>query len=140
MNPDKRTIRTQEKGGREHTYQISKEGLAAIQDYLEDERSDDAVANKKSSALFLPAVGKSNENGRLSVNAINDVWNQVCKAAGVKGKTPHSARHGMGRHLIDKTGNVAAVQRQLGHQNAAYSLQYMRISNEELNEVLDERD
>jgi hypothetical protein len=25
----------------------------------------------------------------------------------------------MGRHIIAKTGNVAAVQRQLGHKNAA---------------------
>jgi len=28
----------------------------------------------------------------------------------------------MGRHLIEKTGNIAAVQRQLGHTNAAYSI------------------
>ncbi len=136
----KRTIRTQEKGGREHTYQNSKEGLTAVQDYLEEERPDDATSYRKSSALFLPAAGKPNASGRLSVNAINDVWNQVCKAAGVKGKTPHSARHGMGRHLIEKTGNVAAVQRQLGHQNAAYSIQYTRITDEELNSVLDNRE
>ncbi|MCH8913538.1 MAG: site-specific integrase, partial [Planctomycetes bacterium] len=61
-------------------------------------------------------------------------------AAGVKGKTPHSARHGMGRHLIEKTANVEAVQRQLGHKNAAYSLQYARITREELNEALDDRE
>jgi hypothetical protein len=30
----------------------------------------------------------------------------------VDGKTPHAARHAMDRHLIAKTGNVAAVQRQ----------------------------
>ena len=59
--------------------------------------------------------------------------------AGVTDKTPHSARHAMGRHIIEKTGNVAAVQRQLGHKNAAYSLQYARITDEELNAVLDER-
>jgi hypothetical protein len=40
---------------------------------------------------------------------------------------------------IDKTGNVAAVQRQLGHKNAAYSLQYARITDAELQEVVDER-
>ena len=38
--------------------------------------------------------------------------------------------------IIEKTGNVAAVQRQLGHKNAAYSLQYARITDEELNVVL----
>ena len=41
---------------------------------------------------------------------------------------------------MDKTGNVAAIQRQLGHKNAAYSLQYARITSAELNEVLDGRD
>ena len=40
---------------------------------------------------------------------------------------------------MEKTGNVAAVQRQLGHKNAAYSLQYARITDEELNVVLDVR-
>ena len=45
----------------------------------------------------------------------------------------------MGRHLIDKTGNIAAVQRQLGHTNAAYSIQYARITDEELGNVLDGR-
>ena len=35
-------------------------------------------------------------------------------------------------HLIEKTGNIAAVQRQLGHTNAAYSIQYARVTDEEL--------
>ena len=59
--------------------------------------------------------------------------------AKIKGKTPHSARHAMGKDIIDKTGNVAAVQRQLGHKNAVYSMQYARISDKELEDVLDER-
>ncbi|MGC1951559.1 MAG: hypothetical protein WA970_03035, partial [Gammaproteobacteria bacterium] len=45
-----------------------------------------------------------------------------------------------GRHIMEKTGNVAAVQRQLGHRNAAYSLQYARITEKELNETLDDRE
>jgi site-specific recombinase XerD len=70
---------------------------------------------------------------------INAIWNDVCQLAHVKGKTPHSARHAMGRHIMEKTGNVAAVQRQLGHKNAAYSLQYSRITEDELNDVVDDR-
>ena len=39
-----------------------------------------------------------------------------------------------------KTGNVAAVQQQLGHKNATYSLQYARITDAELqSSVVDER-
>jgi site-specific recombinase XerC len=45
----------------------------------------------------------------------------------------------MGRHIIEKTGNIAAVQRQLGHKNAAYSMQYARISERELGEVIEDR-
>ena len=44
-----------------------------------------------------------------------------------------------GRYIIEKTDNVAAVQRQLGHKNAAYSMQYSRITDEELNVILDGR-
>jgi site-specific recombinase XerD len=45
----------------------------------------------------------------------------------------------MGRFLIEQTGNVEAVQRQLGHRNAAYSLQYARITEQELEETLEKR-
>jgi site-specific recombinase XerC len=45
----------------------------------------------------------------------------------------------MGRHLIEKTGNVAAVQRQLGHKNAVHSMQYARITVRELAEALEDR-
>ncbi|MBT8365726.1 MAG: tyrosine-type recombinase/integrase [Deltaproteobacteria bacterium] len=67
------------------------------------------------------------------------MWIEVCSLAGVEGHTPHDARHAMGRHLIEKTGNIAAVQRQLGPNNAAYSIQYARITDQELADALDDR-
>ena len=134
----KKKITVEEKGGMRHTYQINKEGLAAIRDYIENEREAD-FEKWQSPALFLSPFTNPNGNGRLTVKVINDVWNDICKVAGIEGKTPHSARHAMGRYIIEKTGNVAAVQRQLGHKNAAYSMQYSRITDEELNLVLDER-
>ena len=50
----RKAITTLEKGGHLHTYQISSEGLRAVQDYLAYEREDDAAKWKKSPALFLP--------------------------------------------------------------------------------------
>jgi len=67
------------------------------------------------------------------------VWDEIFAATGVEGKTPHSARHAMGRHIMEKTGNVAAIQRQLGHKNATYSLQYARITEKELDAALNDR-
>jgi len=45
----------------------------------------------------------------------------------------------MGKHIIEKTGNISAVQRQLGHKNVAYSVAYARIGDDELQKVLDDR-
>jgi len=133
-----RTLSVVEKGGATHGYSISKEGLEAIRDYVERERlSDDA--HWKSPALFLATPNNPRSGERLSVRTVNVIWDDVCKTANVEGRTPHSARHAMGKHIIEKTGNIAAVQRQLGHKNAAYSMQYARITGEELRDVIDDR-
>ena len=134
-----KTVSVREKGGQTHRYKISKEGAKAIQDYLREERGADQEMFPNSPALFLPPETVVNSSGRLSPRVINTVWDEACRWANVKGKTPHAARHAMGRHIMSKTGNVAAVQRQLGHKNAAYSLQYARITDAELQSVVDER-
>ena len=128
-----------EKGGHQHAYHISQEGLRAIKDYIDNERITDAIA-WQSPALFLPTTTVTGvSDGRLSPQMVNLIWAEACDLAKVEGKTPHSARHAMGKHIIEKTGNIAAVQRQLGHKNATYSMQYSRITGEELNVVLDNR-
>ncbi|HLO76643.1 MAG TPA: site-specific integrase [Magnetospirillum sp.] len=132
-------ITVEEKGGVRHRYKISKEGLSAIRDYLSHERPKDAEHYGDSPAAFLPTSVAHNSTGRLSARMVNDIWNAVCRQAGVVGKTPHSARHAMGKHIMDATGNVAAVQRQLGHRNASYSMQYARIGDSELDKALNER-
>ena len=133
---EKRKITVPEKGKIRHTYKVSKEGLAAIQDYIQKERPADCD-KWKSPALFLTPATNAWGNGRLASNVINHVWDDVCKFADIKGRTPHSARHAMGRFIMEQTHNVAAVQRQLGHKNATYSMQYSRITDAELDAVMD---
>jgi len=136
----KRTVSVLEKGGVTHSYSISREGLDAIKAYFESERGQDAEQQwQTSQALFLTAHQNPRGGARLSVRSVNVIWDDVCRTAGVEGKTPHSARHAMGKHIIEKTGNIAAVQRQLGHKNVAYSMQYSRITAEELGDVINDR-
>src|SRR5215831_9533212 len=133
-----RRLMAVEKGGATHTYQISREGAQAIADYLGHERVQDA-ARWSAPALFLAATTVSQGIGRLTVRVINTIWNAVCRVAQVQGRTPHSARHAMGKHIIAKTGNIAAVQQQLGHRQATYAMQYARTTTEALAQVLDDR-
>ena len=126
-----------EKGGAQQTYHISRAALAAISDYLSHERPADA-AGTTSPALFLAATSHGKGNARLSVRSLNAIWTAIAKTAGVSGKPPHSARHAMGKRIMQKTGNVAAVQRQLGHKNASYALQYARPSFSEMEATINE--
>ena len=98
-----------EKGGYTHGYKISNQGLEAIKNYLEKERELDNE-RWQSPALFLPECSVASASGRLSARTISAVWDEVCALANIKGKTPHSARHAMAKHIMEKTGNVAAVQ------------------------------
>lgn len=138
VNFKSQTVSVKEKGGTVHSYHISREGLRAIQDYLDQERQLDNV-QWKSAALFLSPSTTPHGDGRLNLSVINRIWNEICEMAGVEERTPHSARHAMGKHIIEKTGNIAAVQRQLGHRNAAYSMQYARITAEEMKSVIEDR-
>jgi integrase len=145
FNHKGKKITTVEKGGSEHTYSISSIGVQAIQDYIGQERHLDDL-HWQSPALFqlartipLKNVENRSDKGRLSLIAINRIWNQVCYVAKVKGKSPHSSRHAMGRHLMDKFKNPEAVQLQLGHKNVGYSIQYSRVTSKEIDTKLDER-
>lgn len=138
FDPRSASITTREKGGSDHTYKISREGVLAVTDYLEREREHDDVV-LQSPALFLPAGNHPRSTARLAPHAINKIWNEVLAMAGIEGRTPHSARHAVGRHIIAKTGNLAAVQRQLGHKRLDYSAQYARVSGTELERILDKR-
>ena len=131
-------ITTIEKGGHQHSYKISEQGFKAIEDYIEHERLFDAEFFQ-SPALFLAAANTRNTSGSLLSRQVNRIWNEVCKKAGIEGKTPHSARHTMGRHIQESTGNPEAIQKQLGHKNVAYSINYARITDSEMEKVLENR-
>jgi integrase len=90
-------------------------------------------------ALLLPAADNARSSGRLSPVAVNVAWNGGAAKTDVAGKSPHAARHAMGRHVVQKTGSVAAVQRQLGHRNASCAMQCVRVSEEELDDAVNDR-
>jgi integrase len=134
---ERRLLTVTEKGGVQQTYHISRAALAAIGDYLTRERAHDA-ARCASPALFLAAASHANGDGRLSVRSLNYLWKAIAGTAGLTGKTPHAARHAVGKRIMQRTGNVAAVQRQLGHRNASYALQYARPSFSEMEAAIND--
>ncbi|OGU12084.1 MAG: hypothetical protein A2X61_09940 [Ignavibacteria bacterium GWB2_35_12] len=126
------------KGKKTYKYQISKPGINAVKDYIKKERGKD-FEKWQSNTLFLPSSTVSRGKGKLTPCVINNIWNKVCKEAGISGKTPHSSRHAMGIYIMKKTGNPAAIQKQLGHKNPAYSVQYSKVLEQKIEEILLDR-
>jgi site-specific recombinase XerD len=139
IDPEHHTLLITEKGGQQRKCQVSREGLKAIKDYIREERGVDAEMFPQSPALFLPAETVTGSRGRLTPAIVNRLWNDLCASARVKGRTPHSARHAMGVHLVKKTGNPRTAQRQLGHRNPSTTMQYMQFTRKEMQEALDDR-
>jgi integrase len=139
VDQERHTVLITEKGGQQRKCQISREGMKAIKDYVREERGIDAEMFPESRALFLPAETVALSRGRLTPSLINRLWNEVCTLARVKGRTPHSARHAMGVHLVKKTGNPRTAQRQLGHKNPSTTMQYMQFTSQEMQDALDDR-
>ena len=67
-----------EKGGNQHSYKITAQGLKAIEDYIEQERPFDAEFYT-SPALFLSARHPKNITGKIQPRQVNRVWDEVCK-------------------------------------------------------------
>ena len=86
----------------------------------------------------MAAATSGKEDGRLNPKTINAIFNEVTAFAGLKGKSPHDARHTMGRKIMEAKKNAAAVARQLNHSNLSFSAQYARVTSAELLDVIDE--
>ena len=75
----------------------------------------------------------------MKLSVINADWNDICELAEAGYHPSNDARHAMGNYLIIEKNNIAAVQRQLGYNIPTYSMQYARITDQELSDVLDDR-
>lgn len=70
--------------------------------------------------------GRRVREGRRAINRADDKSHlgfgrdSVTELAGVAGHTSRSACYTMGRRLIEKTGDIVSVQRQLGRENIEY--------------------
>ncbi len=68
---------------------------------------------------------------------IRRLWLQVCKAAGIEGRTFHSLRHSCGHALAQAGTNQAVIMRIMGHRSFAASARYMHADANDKRSVID---
>ena len=138
VDPARHTLLISEKGGQQRKCRISREGCG---------RSATISAKNGAGMRSPPARGRPlppRRHGRQQPrppvpDADQPRLERGLPFARVKHRTPHSARHAMGVHLVKKTGNPRTAQRQLGHKNPSTTMQYMQFTGEEMQDALDDR-
>jgi integrase/recombinase XerD len=109
--------------------------------------------NRKRQELHIPLVTMAkrliiDENSDstfvfqpISEQKINEQLKVVAPLAGVrKGIKNHSARHTFATIFLEKTSDVATLQRLLGHSNIRETMLYVHISNTKINSQMENFD
>ena len=77
-------------------------------------------------ALF---IGRQVNNGALTTRSVERIIKFCCEGAGIKNIVPHSFRHGLAHNVLEKGGNIADIQKMLGHRSPLSSMKYLQYSD-----------
>ncbi len=122
-------ISVQRKGGNIDLVYFSDDTKDLIVDYM-------AVRKKiaKSDAFIVSFVG-NNKGNRISVRSIELLIKKYALASGVTNAdkmTQHKRRHTCAMSLLKATGNIALVQKQLGHKSITSTTVYAEADDSDL--------
>ncbi|MCG3136615.1 MAG: Tyrosine recombinase XerD [Phycisphaerae bacterium] len=118
------------KGHKERIVPIGRAAIAALQEYLAQQRC--TLANHKSGeALFLSRTGAPLER--------SNVWRLVVKYARRAGLgdqvSPHTLRHCFATHLLEGGADLRVVQALLGHVDVTTTEIYTHVDHSRLKEI-----
>ena len=115
------------KGRKERIVPITKKALAAVSEYLEQERSR-LLQQRSSDVLFLSRSGKP--LGRETIRALVQKY---ARLGGIqRDVSPHTLRHSLATHLIQAGADLRVVQEILGHVRVETTEIYTHLDRADL--------
>lgn len=123
------------KGKKQRIVPITKNAAGWIQDYLNHpQRHNEGESHKPQKddqAIFLNKWGK-----RLTVRSIDRSFEAYLKKSGLAGDiTPHTIRHTIATHWLEKGMDLKTIQVLLGHRSLATTTIYTQVSSKLKREV-----
>lgn len=118
------------KGKKERVVPITDRCLKLLEQYLEDKdrykKSEKHLVEFDKQAIFLNRFGE-----RLTGRSIDRFFSTYQKKAGIAKKvTPHTLRHSIATHLLEKGMDLRSIQEILGHTTIATTTIYTQVSTE----------
>ncbi len=128
-------LRVLGKGKKERIVPITQTAAQWIKDYLNHplrhQDSGEHQAEVDAQAVFLNKWGK-----RLTVRSIDRRFEEYLKSSGLSGKiTPHTIRHTIATHWLEKGMDLKTIQVLLGHSSLATTTLYTQVSSRLKREV-----
>lgn len=132
LHLDKRHCLVQGKGSKQRLVPLGEAALAAIREYLKEERPQLAAAAKSPPPwLLLSRRGK-----RLRREAIWELIKRyVARVGGPGSASPHTLRHSFATHLLSGGADLRQVQELLGHASIATTQIYTHVDQSRLKKV-----
>ena len=122
-------IKVMGKGRKESYCPITDEAIQALKEYL---KAREKRRNAKNNALFITRTGE-----RIKNRDVQRMVPYYAKKAGInKRVTPHSIRHSIATHLLDRGMDLRYVQTFLRHADISSTQIYTHVSTRRLREEL----
>ncbi|MCA9174895.1 MAG: site-specific tyrosine recombinase XerD [Planctomycetales bacterium] len=120
------------KGSKQRLTPVGKRAAAAVEAYLEEERSELAGrAGTPPPWLLLSRSGR-----RLRREAIWELVRKYARRCGIPGKvSPHTLRHSFATHLLAGGADLRQVQEMLGHASISTTQIYTHVDRSRLQRV-----
>jgi integrase/recombinase XerD len=116
-----------------HIYLTNPKVQKALLDYLEERKQQDEKLFSYHAPLFL-----SQKGGKFSPNALQQLFSQMYKQAGIVGASSHSGRRTFATRLIERGVDIKAVSRLMGHANISMTAQYVEDNPVRLKRIAEE--
>lgn len=131
LRGDEGLVRLHGKGGRDRIVPVGAPAVSAVSAYLASGRPALlAAATEPTTALLLNTRGS-----RLGPRDARTAVGRAARLAGVGHVTPHTLRHTVATHLLDRGLDLRLVQELLGHASLATTQRYTHLSRGRLQEV-----